>query len=382
MRIGHPSGALTASGPGIAAGSRAVWGRLVAVGPARSHRTTAWSVGLLGTLVTAGVFFAALEGLPPAVPALLLLVPIVLASTLGGWRIGVTIAVFAALVYCLGFLPPIGGIRIGLTEDVYVLIAFVAVALLVGVLTGRGRAVAPETLDDERAMLLRSVSHDLRTPLSTIHTVSADLRDSDDYDAETRRELMGMVANEADRLNRIVANLLSVSRVQAGTFQPELEAVAVEALLVDAADRIRDQVPVAVVTETCAGLPEVLADRVQIDQVLANLIENSARLAPAGSVVTLRASLDGDEVRVAVHDHGPGFSETERARAFALAGSGSGSSGLGLTVCRAIVEAHGGTIRIDDEGSTGATVSFTLRCAPSVDPAPADRSLDGNMAET
>ena len=338
----------------------------------RTGDPSPWLVGVLGTLVIAATLLVLPESLPSAVPALLLLVPICLASALGGWRVGVSIAVLGALVYSIAFIPPFGSLPLQLTEDLYVLAAFVGVAVMVGVLAGRDRttayaAVVPDPLlDDDRAMLLRSVSHDLRTPLSTIQTVSTELLDGQSYSAEAQRELMGIVASEATRLNRIVGNLLSISRVQAGSFQPALEPTPVAPLVKDAIARVAvnsDQV-IVIAAEVDDDLPDALADPVQIDQVLANLIENSLRHAPGGSTVVVSATMDGEFVRVTVSDEGPGFAPEALEFAFTAAPTRpgrptGGGTGLGLTVCKAIVEAHDGEIGVETR-PVGASVSFTL----------------------
>jgi two-component system, OmpR family, sensor histidine kinase KdpD len=342
---------------------------------ADARRLGAWAVGILGTVAIAGICYALPDDLPVAVPALLLLVPISLSSALGGWRIGAVSAVVAAIVYSYVFIDPFGSIAVHLAEDAYVLGAFVAVALVVGVLARRAAPAAtapsgddPALLDEDRAMLLRSVSHDLRTPLSTIQTVSTDLLESDAYDEDTQRELMAVVASEATRLNRIVGNLLSISRVQAGSFQPEVEETAVEDVVAVAVERYAGQDAVALAVELDPDVSTVLADPVQIDQVLANLLENALRHAPVGSTVTVRASRAGEFVQLTVADEGPGFAPAALEQAFqrpmpsATDARGRSGSGLGLTVCRAIVEAHGGWIVAASAGQ-GAEVTFSLPIA-------------------
>ena len=331
-------------------------------------------IGIAGTVAIAGALLLLGETLPHTVPALLLLLPVALSSTLGSWRIGVPTAVLAALVYSLAFVPPIGGVSVDVVEDLYVLVAFLAVAVAIGVTSGRPRSArSDQLLDDERAMLLRSVSHDLRTPLGTIQTVSAELAANPAYDAATQRELMELVADEADRLDRIVANLLSLSRAQAGTFQPEAEPTPVRSLVEAATTRLARTTTRPVVAAVDGDLPEVLADPVQVDQVLANLLENAVRHAPGATPIRVTAERDGGFVAISVRDEGPGLDGRADGSAAVVPGDRTGN-GLGLTVCRAIVEAHGGRVELGDAPGRGAVARFTLPVAGA--------SHVGNMAET
>ena len=328
---------------------------------------TAWTVGILGSLAVTLTFFVLPESLPMAVPALVLLVPVCVASAMAGWKVGAGTALLGGLAYTIAFVPPIGGVPLEWTEDLYVLGAFLLVAAVVGLIAGRqDRAPSDAALDADRAMLLRSVSHDLRSPLSTIQTVSSDLVDGTGYDESTRQELIEIVANEATRLNRIVGNLLSISRVQAGTFEPALEATSLGALVVTAVDRLDSPAMPRLVVDVADDLPDVLADPVQVDQVLANLLENALRHAPADSSVRIAAERHGGEVTVTVADDGPGFSpealDAVHHGVPPRRGPGRSGSGLGLTVCRAIVLAHDGRIWAETP-ARGALVRFTLPVA-------------------
>jgi K+-sensing histidine kinase KdpD len=186
----------------------------------RFGRSTGVLVGSTGVLAVTAVFTALGGSVPHAIPALLLLVPIAVASGMSGWKVGVPLAIGAAALYALAFIPPVGEIRIGLTEDVFVLITFVLVAVVVSVVAARPKPTA-EAAFDGRTLLLHGVSHDLRSPLTTIKAISSDLMASDAaYDDGTRHEMLGRVVEESDRLNRIVGNLLSAGRVQAGALHP------------------------------------------------------------------------------------------------------------------------------------------------------------------
>ena len=331
-------------------------------------------IGIVGIALVTTLFTLFGQSAPTTIPALLLLVPIAAASVMSGWRLAVPLAVVAAFIYALAFIPPIGQVRIGLTEDVFVLITFVVVAVLVGLL--KSHATPPvdrALLDDGRTALLRGVSHDLRSPLTTIRAISSDLLVGGEYyDDGTRHRLLGQVVDESDRLDRIVGNLLSVSRVQAGALNPNREPESVAMLVQRSIGRLNRDGSHPVLTDIPEDLADVSADAVQIDQVLTNLVENAMRHTPAGAVVTVSARQVADRVEIAVRDDGPGFSPDaldHLYRPFSTAsrkidgrigGGNDQSTGLGLVVSKAIVEAHGGTILVRDEPGQGACVSFTL----------------------
>ena len=161
---------------------------------------------------------------------------------------------------------------------------------------------------------------------------------------------------EAERLNRIVENLLSLSRIEAGAFQPDRQAIVIEELVHDRVRQLsrllRD---VRVEVSFDPALPLVLADYSQLDQVITNLLENAARHSPAGSTISVTAVRRGAMMEVSISDHGKGVPPDERVQIFEAfrRGRGSTSSGVGLAICKAIVDAHGGTIGVDERADLG-----------------------------
>ena len=207
------------------------------------------------------------------------------------------------------------------------------------------------------------MSHDLRTPLATIRAVASDLRDGNLYDREVRGELLDSVCDEAERLDRLVGNLLSMSRIEAGALQPDHQVLDLGELVELAAHRLRPLFAHAhLEVDTSPSMSLVDGDHSQLDQVLSNLFENAARHAPAGSIVTvsLRDGSDG-MIELAVIDRGAGISPGEAEHVFQpfWRGTGSRSCGLGLAIVRAIVQAHDGTVRLEDTPGGGAT--FVVR---------------------
>jgi two-component system, OmpR family, sensor histidine kinase KdpD len=217
--------------------------------------------------------------------------------------------------------------------------------------------------EDARRSLLRSVSHDLRTPLATIRAITSDLRDGAAHDERTRNELLELAGDEAERLDRLVANLLSMSRIEAGALQPVLQAAQLDELVSARVRRLSTVLrDVQVDTDVPADLPLVDADYTLLDQVITNLLENAVRHSPPRSTVRIAARTADGIVEISISDQGPGVPPDQRDWIFEpfRTGSASRSSGVGLAICKAIVEAHGGRICVTDAVGGGARFTFTL----------------------
>jgi two-component system sensor histidine kinase KdpD len=200
--------------------------------------------------------------------------------------------------------------------------------------------------------LLTSISHDLRTPLASVFGAASTLRDLDAaLPAEAKAELVATIIAESERLNRFIANLLDMTRLEAGAVAPNLRDQDV-AEIVDTALRRTEamlaghRVQVAVEPD----LPALPLDPVLFEQVLVNLLDNAAKYAPEGSTVTVRARREGADIRIAVLDEGEGLPEAEVERVFDKfyrARKGDrvrAGTGLGLAIARGFVEAMGGTV--------------------------------------
>jgi two-component system sensor histidine kinase KdpD len=221
-----------------------------------------------------------------------------------------------------------------------------------------------ELAGEHRSALLRSVSHDLRTPLATIRAVTSDLRDGGaDYDDATRDDLLDLVVDEAERLDRLVANLLSLSRVQAGALEPDRQAVPIDELLAERVSGLKRMLRGRrILVDVPFTLPLADVDYTLADQLVTNLLENAVRHSPDASTIRVRARERDGWVEVSVADQGDGIDPEVRAAIFEpfRQGAGGGSSGVGLAICRAIVEAHGGTIEARDANGGGTELVFTL----------------------
>lgn len=307
------------------------------------------------------------EQLSRSTQALLLVLPVVVAAVLGGRWPGYAAAAAATVAFSL-YLPPVGSVRVAVAQDVVALCVFLAVAVVISELVS-ARIAAVRAVDRQRAALLRSVSHDLRTPLAAVRAAATELLDDPDgtrHDAATRRRLLELVDTEADRLDRMVADVLDMSRLEAGALLPRREPVDLADLARAEAARWATRAPATPVeVRVDDGLPPVPLDPTLTRQVLSNLIDNAVRHSPPGGRVHVALARDGHRARLAVDDEGPGIPPDRRRDVFDPFTSGRtpGAGGLGLAICDGVVRAHGGTIRVDDGPHGGArfTVWFPLR---------------------
>jgi two-component system, OmpR family, sensor histidine kinase KdpD len=222
--------------------------------------------------------------------------------------------------------------------------------------------------DTLKSALLSSVSHDLRTPLAAIKASATSLQLSDAaWTTEMGQELLQTIDLEADRLNRLVGNLLDLSRIEAGVLRPVLDWYDVNEVVSIVVPRLRPLLNDRILhLDVQPGIPAVHLDLVRIEELITNLVENATRYAPPGSPLELRVWQDDDGLHVAVVDHGSGVPEHQRQRIFSTFyrmeqhSDRNRGTGLGLAICRGIAEAHGGTIRVEETAGGGATFVLTL----------------------
>ncbi|MDP3406723.1 sensor histidine kinase KdpD [Bosea sp. (in: a-proteobacteria)] len=225
-----------------------------------------------------------------------------------------------------------------------------------------------------RGALLNSVSHDLRTPLVTVIGAVSSLAETDGVlDAADRRELTLTALDEARRLDRYVQNLLDMTRLGHGVLAPKRAAVDLREIVgVVRTDLKRVLAGHSLIIETPRDLPALHVDPVLIGQAIANIVENAAKYAPAGTSITITARADGAMAEIAVTDEGPGIPEAERERVFDLfhrvaeGDSRPAGTGLGLSIVKGLVEAHGGTVMAGaGPDGRGTAIVMRLALAPS-----------------
>ncbi|PWB80603.1 MAG: two-component system sensor histidine kinase KdbD, partial [Candidatus Methylomirabilota bacterium] len=217
-----------------------------------------------------------------------------------------------------------------------------------------------------RSSLLSSVSHDLRTPLASITGAASSLLEGDTMlDAATKQELLETLSEEAERLNRLVNNLLEMTRLESGTLQAKKEWHSLEEVVGVALGRLAKSLrnrPVS--TRLPADLPFIPIDDLLLEQVLINLLDNAIKHAPDDSPLEITAWAAPEAVTVEVADRGPGLPPGDEERVFEKFYRGPGlrsrGAGLGLAICRGIVEAHGGRMWAENRPGGGVAFRFAI----------------------
>jgi two-component system sensor histidine kinase KdpD len=233
-----------------------------------------------------------------------------------------------------------------------------------------------------RNAILSSVSHDLRTPLATITgAASGLLEEKDQLGPAGRHELAKSIYDEAHRLDRLVRNLLDMTRLESGAVQLQKEWHPFEEIVGAALTRLESRLNGHHVrTNFPPDLPLVLSDGVLMEQVLINLLENALKFTPPSTAIELSATASDHELVFGIADRGPGIPPGDEQRIFdkfyRAGPAREGGVGLGLTVCRGIIEAHGGRIWVEKRPGGGAVFRFTLpieQAQPTIEPEQAER---------
>ena len=331
----------------------------------------------LATLVAVGATFivvAFIESrivLPTAL--LLYLVPIVLAAARWGRGPAIVGAVVSVLGHDLFFVEPYGTLTVARADEAVGLVLLLFVAVVTAELAGAARRAAQKEQeaqvarrsDEFKTALLHAVSHDLRTPLSSIKAAASGLRQGDaQYNEGDRAELLAAIEEESDRLDRLVRNLLEASRLEAGAALPHKQPQDLGELVHAVVDRLAPLLCGRAVSVAVADdLPLVMCDYSQVDLVIANLLENAARHTPPGTPIEVVVAPSEEGVAVTVRDHGPGVTARDRERLFRPFERGrtlAQGSGLGLAIASGLVAAHEGRLELTDVPGGGSAFSVWL----------------------
>jgi len=294
-------------------------------------------------------------------------------------------AATGVLVFDFVFVPPALAFAVPDMKNALTLAVMIAVAGLASVLAEQlrrqlQRARRQTEVEQLRNALLSTLSHDLRTPLTVLIGASTALCE-EQLDAQQRYQFSHMVAEEAQRLNRLVRTLLELTRLESGRAHFEPAAQAIDEVVGSALCRLERRIAGRCVrTHLAAGVPLAFFDPILLEQVVINLVENAVRHAGPASPIDIAMRPEEDSILVTVADGGPGVPPGDEEKVFdkfyrgARATGGDGGMGLGLTICRAILAAHDGRIWLENRPSGGAVVCFTLPVSPAARALQSDHS--------
>jgi two-component system, OmpR family, sensor kinase len=217
-----------------------------------------------------------------------------------------------------------------------------------------------------------NVSHELKTPLTSIQGFAQALQDGTADTPEMRRQAASVILQESERMHRMVLDLLDLERLDAGALELERTPVDISALLHSVAERFAPQARAAGVTirVSAAALPPLTGDGDRLAQVFTNLVDNALKFTPSGGRITLQAAQTGSEVQIDVTDTGTGIPAEALPHIFdrfyqadpSRPGGGKHGAGLGLSIVKEIVAAHGGKISVRSEPGEGSTITISLPC--------------------
>jgi two-component system sensor histidine kinase KdpD len=351
-------------------------------------RPLAWrrtAVGVVASAAAVAAVTAAIAAVDDFVPVLslgALYIFAVLPVAIGfGFVFALGVSVASMLAFNWFFLPPTHTLMLREGSNWLALAVFVVTALVASELAARARrraaqaeqrereaaALARELVEAEairrsdaiKTAILRAVSHDLRSPLTAIAAAVSALQSAAlQLSSADREALLETIRAESDRLDRLVSNLLDLSRLEAGAAHPRPELWSADELLAQALDEVRGGERVAV--ELPPDLPPVRVDAVQIQRALVNLLDNALKFSPAESRVVVRGETVGDRVVLRVLDGGPGLAPGDAERVFEPFRRGEGrGTGLGLAIARGFAEANGARVWAED-GSGGGAFALEL----------------------
>jgi two-component system sensor histidine kinase KdpD len=333
-------------------------------------RGSIWALAFLSLTAATLALLAARSQLGEAHVALVFLLVVLGASAAGGRILGVTIALAAFLAFDWFFLPPYNTLHVRNPFDWLVLFVFLITSIVAAQLLYRARseraaverAEALREADKLKDALLASLSHDLRTPLTTIKALAHELQPLGD-------ERTFIIEEQADRLNRLVTDLLEVARLEGGALPLDIQINAADDLLGAVVQQVSgrpDHDRLIVSLDDPASLSFGRFDFVHSLRILGNLVDNAFKYAPSSTPIELTGGVDGDALIFRVSDHGSGIPIAERDGVFTpfyrspASASGQRSGGLGLSIARRLAEAQGGTLSYADRAGGGAIFELRL----------------------
>jgi two-component system sensor histidine kinase KdpD len=340
---------------------------------ARARFAARLGFSIAAVALVTGVVFALRPLAPVLSLGVLYVLAVVAVAVSCGLAFAVPVSLASMLTFNFLFLEPVHTLALRESENWVALAVYLVVGVVVAELATRSRRFARQAVDAAalrqsdvlKTAILRSVSHDLRSPLTAIRASAEGLANDDVMLRESERaELLDAIRLEVRRLERLVENLLDLSRLEAGPARRRPELWTVDALLERTLDEVGPEAD-RVLVRLAPDLPPVRVDAAQVERALVNVLENALKFSSPADPVEITAAAGAGRVVVRVRDHGPGVVDADRSRIFEPFERGATTaigSGLGLAIARGFAEANGGTVRVE-RADGGATFAVELPAA-------------------
>ena len=340
----------------------------------RQRQQYAVSIGLVFIVAAACFGLSSLVGYR-VIAFILLLTVSVIAISFDIYPV-LAAATLSAFIWDFFFIPPRFNLQVNNTEDAILLIMYFLIAMVNAVLTYKIRQVETASRKkEERAntlklydTLLNSLSHELRTPIATIIAATDNIQaNNDNLTKENKDELLTAIARASFRLNEQVENLLSMSRLESGFIKPKFDWCDINELVYDIVTRLEEnKISQPIEVDIPASMPLVKTDKLLVQQVLYNLLNNATLYTPPGSPITIKAAAHNRSLQLTVQDNGNGFPSEQIEKVFdkfyRLDHAKTGGTGLGLSIVKGFVEALKGQVKLENIPGGGAQFTITIPC--------------------
>jgi two-component system sensor histidine kinase KdpD len=333
-------------------------------------------ISLLFILAVAGVCFGIAPFLGYRVVAFILLLAVSIAAISFDILPVLFSALLSAFIWNFFFIPPRFTFHVGATEDVILFIMYFVIALINAALTNKIRQIEKSSRKKEEKAntlklydtLLHSLSHELRTPISTIIAATDNLQSNNEkLTKENKEQLITEIAKASFRLNQQVENLLNMSRLESGFIKPRKDWCDINELIYSTVKKIEENnITQKISINVNPDMPPVKTDKMMLGQILYNLLHNACLHTKSDSIISITALNHAGILQLVVEDNGPGFPPEEIENVFdkfyRLKYSKAGGTGLGLSIVKGFTEALKGSVLLKNVSSGGARFTIEIPC--------------------
>jgi two-component system sensor histidine kinase KdpD len=340
----------------------------------RLSKTKQYMISLSFVIIVAGVCFALSNYVDYKVIAFILLLAVSLIAISFDIFPVLLAAALSAFIWDFFFIPPRFTLHVGTTEDTILLIMYFIIALINAVLTYKIRQVEKIALKKEEKAntiklyktLLNSLSHEMRTPIATIIGATDNLQGhNENLSVQDKQQLVKEISKASFRLNQQVENLLNISRLESGFFQPKKDWTDVTEVIYDIVARIEEnKVSQRISIHISQSFPLFKLDKMMLEQILYNLVNNACLHTEPKTTIHISAAAHADVLQIRIEDNGKGFPEEEISNVFEkfyrLKDSHKNGTGLGLSIVKGFTEALGGAVHLENISTGGARFTVEI----------------------